>query len=244
MAKKSFENRIPVSDGLAAKKETNLGIAKKGMDGAEPKANAHKTQGRPRLISLLFIILAAVFVGGIYYWNYLQSSIYIEKAEIRAPLISIGPQVPGVLERLYVHEGDIVFRDQSLAKVGGETMRARTDGKIISVMDVPGQTAGPQDPIVTMIDPTKLRLVGRVQEDKGLKDISPGQKVIFTVDAYSNKQYEATVERVALSARQLDIVFSISDKRAEREFEVTAIFNPYAYPEIRNGMSAKMWVYK
>jgi hypothetical protein len=39
-------------------------------------------------------------------------------------------------------------------------------------------------------------------------------------------------------------VFSISDKREEREFEVRAIYDTNAYPELKNGMSAKMWIYK
>jgi hypothetical protein len=43
---------------------------------------------------------------------------------------------------------------------------------------------------------------------------------------------------------QSDIVFSISDKREEKEFEVKATFDADAYPELKNGMSAKMWVYK
>jgi len=39
-------------------------------------------------------------------------------------------------------------------------------------------------------------------------------------------------------------VFSISDKRESREFEVKALFDSQAYPELKNGMSARMWIEK
>ncbi len=95
-----------------------------------------------------------------------------------------------------------------------------------------------------MIDPQELRVIGRVQEDKGLKDIAPGQHVMFTVDAYPSNQYQGVVETVAPSSRTGDIVFSISDKRQEQEFDVRVSYDVNAYPELKNGMSAKMWISK
>ncbi len=50
------------------------------------------------------------------------------------------------------------------------------------------------------------------------------------------------VEAVAPSSRTGDIVFSISDKRQEQEFEVRVSYDVAAYPELKNGMSAKMWI--
>ena len=93
-----------------------------------------------------------------------------------------------------------------------------------------------------MIDTRKLRLIGRVQEDKGLEDIYPGQHVEFTVDAFPSSHYQGEVERIAPAAREEDIVFSISDKRQEQEFEITVSYDVIAYPELKNGMSAKMWI--
>jgi multidrug resistance efflux pump len=95
-----------------------------------------------------------------------------------------------------------------------------------------------------MIDTRQLRITGQVQEDKGLKDILPGQYVEFTVDAYPDVRYQGMVEKVAPAARVGDIVFSISDKRQEQDFDVTVSYDVNAYPELKDGMSAKMWIYK
>jgi len=192
--------------------------------------------------AVVFLILA--LAGGFLYWQGMQNQIYIEKAEISAPIISLGPGVPGAIEKFYVQEGDRVAQGQKLAVVGNETIYAGTQGIIISIENTPGQLATPQDAVVRMIDDSQLRVVGRVQEDKGLSDIRPGQKVMFTVDAFDSKEYQGVVESVGATARQSDIVFSISDKRAEQEFEVKVLFDSKAYSELKNGMSARMWIYK
>lgn len=191
---------------------------------------------------VIFMILA--LAGGFLVWQDMQNKIYIEKAEVSAPIISLGPGTTGIIDKFYVKEGDRVAQGQKLAVVGNETIYAGTQGIIISIENTPGQIATPQSAVVKMIDDSQLRVVGRVQEDKGLSDIRPGQKVMFTVDAFGSKEYQGVVESVGASARESDIVFSISDKRAEQEFDVTVLFDSKAYSELKNGMSAKMWVYK
>lgn len=198
----------------------------------------------PLAMDLAIFLLLAALAGGFLYWQDIQSKIYIEKAEITAPIISLSPQVPGQIGKFYVQEGDRVSQSQRLVEVGEETITAKTSGMIIWVLDSPGQLASPQQPVVKMIDPREFRVVGRIQEDKGLSEIRAGQKVVFTVDAFGSRQYSGVVESVGESARQSDIVFSISGKREEREFDVEVMFDPSAYPELKNGMSAKMWVYK
>ena len=159
-------------------------------------------------------------------------------------MISLTPDTSGAINELYVSVGDPVKRDQILAKVGDEVIRAKTSGVVTGVEDTPGQTVTALSPVVSMIDTRKLRVVGRVEEDKGLKDIYPGQYVEFTVDAYPSSQYQGVVEKVAPAAREGDVVFSISDKRQEQEFDVTVSYDVTAYPELKEGMSAKMWIYK
>ncbi|NYZ74190.1 efflux RND transporter periplasmic adaptor subunit [Candidatus Micrarchaeota archaeon] len=198
----------------------------------------------PLLTEFVIIIVVAALIGGYLYWQDSQSRIYIEKAQITAPIISISPPLSGTIDKFYVSEGDRVSNGQRLAVVGNQTVYAMTNGLVIWINNAPGQMATPQTAIVKMIDTDELRLVGRVQEDRGLKDIRPGQHVVFTVDAYGDRKYEASVDSIGLSAREGDIVFSISDKRESREFEVKALFDTQAYPELKNGMSARMWVYK
>ncbi|HUH79172.1 MAG TPA: HlyD family efflux transporter periplasmic adaptor subunit [Methanoregula sp.] len=206
-----------------------------------------RIRGNPLMLWGLVVLVIVAATGGILYWNDLQSKVYVENSQITAPVISINPVNPGIITELDVSVGDPVRKDQILAKVGDENLLAKTDGIITWVENTPGQLVNPAmdpKPVISMIDPRELRVTGRVQEDKGLKDIAPGQKVEFTVDAYPSNQYQGTVEKVAPSSRVGDIVFSISDKRQEQEFDVTVIYDVNAYPELKNGMSAKMWIFK
>ncbi len=197
-----------------------------------------------RLLDALVVILIIALIGGMLYLQDMQQKIYLEKAEISAPIISLSAQTSGTLDNIYVDEGDEVAPGQKLVKIGDNYVEAKSYGIITYVKKTPGQIVGPQDVLVKMFDPRELRVIGRIAEDKGLADIKPGQRVVFTVDAFGSKQFEGTVESVGTTPRSQDIVFSISDKRQEQEFEVRANFDSLGNPDIKNGMSAKMWVYK
>jgi multidrug resistance efflux pump len=222
-------------------------ISTPNNNGNQPKSRRdilRTLRQRPWLLGgLIGIVAIAIFIG-IEYLLYLQSVVYIENSEIYAPIISLSPEAPGILDEIYVKEGDSVSADQDLAKVGGQLIRSKTAGIIVSIQNTPGQMVGPQNPVIQMVDPTSLRVIGHIEEDKGLSAIRVGQRVMFTVDAFGSKQYQGTVESIGETADQSDVVFSISDKRQERTFDVKVDFDINAYPELKNGMSAKMWVYK
>ena len=201
-------------------------------------------KGHPLIFDAALVIIIAVIAIGVWYIISTENQVYIENSQIMAPIIALSPTQPGLIEKFYVNVGDQVSQGQKLAVVGNETITALTSGIIISTMDEPGQFASPGTPVVQMVDPEQYRVVGTVEEDKGLQYIKPGQKVVFTVDAFPGKQYQGVVETVGQTSVQSDIVFSISDTRQEQNFDVNVLFDTKAYPELKNGMSAKMWVYR
>lgn len=192
---------------------------------------------------LLAILVFIVLISAIIYLAATQGRVYIEKSVINAPIIILSPTSPGVLDKVFVKEGDFVPANTIVAEVNNVPIKSKVDGLVIFVQNTPGQSVSAQTPIVEMIDPIELRVIGHIQEDKGLSKIKPGQKVIFTVDAFGSKQYEGIVDSVSPTSRSSDIVFSISDKRQENEFDIKVKFSA-DYPELMNGMSAKMWVYQ
>jgi len=204
--------------------------------------------GENRLRKLIIIILALfVIVGtaiGLIYLNTISKRVYVEKSEIDAPQVLLASKNGGVLTDLYVQEGDQVGANAVVAKVGDELIKSKDAGLVILVRNNIGQYFSPGENIITTITPNKLRLVGRLEEDKGLDKVKVGQRVIFTADAFGSKEYEGIVDEVSPASRASDVVFNISDQRQENEFNVKARFNISQYPELKNGMSAKMWIYK
>ncbi len=198
-----------------------------------------------RLILPGLVILVLCAILGFGYYFYLDSGrVYIEKAEISAPLIELAPILPGTLEDVLVHVGDRVSSNAAVAKVGDDLVKAKAGGEIVSTKNDIGKIFNRGESVVTMIDPQELRLVGRIEEDKGLKDIRVGQRVEFTVDAFGSQKYYGTVDEISPTSRESGISFNISDKREVKEFEVKVRFNIDRYSELKNGMSAKMWVYQ
>ncbi len=200
---------------------------------------------RNRIIVVIGVVLVvAGAIGGFITWQILGSRIYIEDAQILAPVTTLTPQVGGTLEEVYVNVGDQVEQNAPIARVGDELIKANAAGEVISVATDIGSTYGPGSTVATMIDPSDLRVVGQVEEDKGLRYIKIGQPAIFTVDAFGSQEFSGVVDEVSPTARAGDVVFNISDKRQEQNFDVKVRFSATLNPQLQNGMSAKLWIYK
>jgi multidrug resistance efflux pump len=167
----------------------------------------------------------------------------IDTASVQAPLIGLTSTVPGVLDAVYVHTGDVVSANQVVASVGTQVISTKVAGLVVSVNDAVGAQVNAGVAIVTMIDPSQLRVVGRIDENKGFSDIRVGNPVTFTVDAFGSKKFTGVIDEVAPTSNQSGIVFNISSQRQVQQFAVKARFDTSAYPEIKNGMSARMEVY-
>jgi multidrug resistance efflux pump len=192
------------------------------------------------IISLLFIGSASIFA----YLKISQGRIYTDKADIEAPRINLAPQNSGVLENIFVNVGDFVNANTVVAQVGNELIKTNTVGTISFVNTETGKLFNRGETVVSMFNPAELRVVGHIEEDKGIADINIGQRAVFTVDAFGSKEYEGVVDEISPTSREGDIVFNISDKREVKEFDVKIRFDINKYSELKNGMSAKIWIYK
>ncbi len=198
---------------------------------------------RTALFVIIGVFLAVVAIGGgLMYWHYASGHLFIDTAQIVAPEIQLGPDSPGVLEQVMVQEGDTVLPNTVVARVGNELIKTTVGGLIISVNKDIGRRFNPGDAVVTMIHPEDLRVVAQLEEDKGLDRVRVGQSVIFTVDTFGSKQYYGTVDEISPSSHQSDIVFNISDQRQSQDFDIKVRFDTTAYPELKNGMSAKITI--
>ncbi|MFA6495063.1 MAG: HlyD family efflux transporter periplasmic adaptor subunit [Candidatus Paceibacterota bacterium] len=193
---------------------------------------------------LLGIVLIAGAIGGGIYWYITSQRIYVDTAYVQAPLINLSPVHGGILQDMAVNIGDLVAANTVVAQVGNELVKTDIAGLIVQTVNQLGTNINPGQTVVTMVDPTQLRIVGRVDENKGLSTISVGDQALFTVDAFGGKNYQGIVDQISPTSRQSDIVFNISDQRPIEQFDVKIRYNIAAYPELKNGMSAKVWIYK
>lgn len=199
---------------------------------------------RREWIILAFFAFFMVGLVALFYLYLTQSRVYIEKSSLVAQSIDLSSPGGGVLEKMFVKVGDNVSANEPVAQIGNDIVKTEQSGIIISVKDDIGKNFAPYEAVATMINPEDLRVVAQVEEDKGLADIRVGQLAYFTVDAFGSKKYSGIVDEISPTARSGDVVFNISSARQQQEFNVKIRFNVSDYPELKNGMSAKVWIYK
>ncbi len=206
---------------------------------ATARSHSRSTWIRTGVVALLMLALA----GGFAYWQITSQRVYIDTATVEAPQIDLAPSAPGILQYVYVREGDVVDANTTVARVGNELIKSKVAGLVISIDEKIGAQVNPNQAVVTMIDPMALRIVGKLDEDKGLDRIQVGDPVQFTVDAFGARTFSGVVDEISPTSEQSGVVFNISDKREVKQFEVKARFDINAYTDLKNGMSARMWVF-
>jgi multidrug resistance efflux pump len=200
---------------------------------------------RNKIIAVIFFaVIVFGGIGGYIFWSISSSRIYVENSTVSATITNLSTVAGGNLQEVFVNSGDQVKMSAPVARIGDELIKAKSDGQILSIDTNIGASFAPGQTVATMINPSDLRVIGQVQEDKGLKDIKVGQQAIFTVDAFGSKQYFGIVDQINPTSNAGDIVFNISSTRQENDFDVKVRFDVGQYPELKNGMSAKLWIYK
>jgi len=206
--------------------------------------NALTKLKNPKFLKTAGVILAIIIIVIVYiFFQETTGRVYINNSLVSSPTITISPSLAGPVQEIDVKEGQTVSAGDTLAVVGSQTLRADTDGLIISASDLTGSTVSPQTQLIQMIRPVNVRVSGTIDENKGLSKLKVGQVVSFTVDALSGKTFWGYVDEISPSAVAAAFSFSTSTERATQQFTVYAKFDSGAYPAIKNGMSAKMVVY-
>jgi multidrug resistance efflux pump len=188
-------------------------------------------------------ILGAVLVTGYVIYLKTVDRVLIDNSLIQAPVITVSPATAGKVLEIDVKEGQTVSNGDILAVVGSETLRADTDGLVISAPDITGSAANQTTQLIQLIRPVNMRVVGTIDENKGLTSIRVGQVVSFTVDALPGRTFWGFIDEISPSAVAPAFAFSTSTERQTQQFTVYARFDAAKYPDIKNGMSAKMSVY-
>jgi multidrug resistance efflux pump len=225
--------------------EQVINKAETGLEKAEKKiVQAEKSILQNKWVrSAGAVALVVVICGGFLYWQTSSTRVSIDTSLISAPLINLSPTAPGQLKETYVNEGDMVAANTAVAKVGDEIIKTQVAGEIVGVQKDTGKNFNPGEAVVTMIDPGELRIIGTIDENKGLSKIHVGQLANFTVDAFGSKVYSGVVDEVSPTAHATDVVFNISDSRPTQQFDIKVRFDQTEYPELKNGMSAKLTIF-
>ncbi len=192
---------------------------------------------------ILIVAVILLSVGTFLYVEKTNNRVSIDNSLINAPITSISPINPSVLNSINVYEGEKINAGSPIAVAGGQTLYSKTDGIIVMANKQIGSIVSATNPVVQMVDTTDFRVAGTIDENKGLDQIKIGQPASFTVDAYPGKTFYGLVDEIDPTAKTTQLSFSISSERPTQQFIVYVKFDAAKYPQLLNGMSAKLTIY-
>jgi multidrug resistance efflux pump len=198
---------------------------------------------KPWMQSIVVIVVIFGALGGFLYWQSTAGTVSIENSLLDAPVVNLSPTSGGTLNALYVKPGDVVAAGAQVALVGTDVISAKDGGIIASTPEALGGYFNPGETVVSVVVNADMEVTGQVDETKGLENLAVGQRATFTVDAFPGKKYTGIVDQIGATADNTGVLFSISDDRPTQKFDIKVRFDVNAYPELKNGMSAKITVY-
>lgn len=187
--------------------------------------------------------IVAATVAIVVFITLTANRVSIEDSLVAGSITIVSPTNPGQLQEIDVYEGQKIKRGDVIGIVSGQSYVSDIDGTVIMANNSIGSIVSSQSPLAEIVNDSQMRIAGTIDENKGLKDIKVGQVVSFTVDAMPGKTFWGYIDEVSPSAKQTQMSFSISSERPTQQFVVYAKYDSTKYPEIKNGMSAKMTVY-
>ena len=161
------------------------------------------------LVPLLIVLAALAIIGGVGYYVYNNYMYYsTDDAQVTGNLVSIAAPASGQLATLDVKVGDKVTAGQAIGTVTPVTTGANTtsinltspiNGVIVSTSAVQGQAVSPGLSIAQVTDPGAVTITSYVDES-ALNNISTGQQVDVTVEAYNGTTFTGHVQQIVQAA--------------------------------------------
>jgi multidrug efflux pump subunit AcrA (membrane-fusion protein) len=156
-----------------------------------------------RFIPVVVIVLAVV-IYGIYslYQTFWQNSEQIVTGTIEATEVHLGVVTGGIVDDVYVEEGDAVSEDQLLAYVdsvsGGNSGRIRSpiDGVVLLRAAEPGEIVAAGGSLLVVANLDEMTLTIYVPEDQYGK-ISLGQEFPISVDSFPDRVFMGKVTHIS-----------------------------------------------
>ena len=167
---------------------------------------------RRLILTPLLIVVAVLAIGGgiayVIYNNYMYYS--TDDAHVNGNIVNVSAPTTGVLATLTVKVGDTVSAGQTIGTVtpasttgtgtqASINLTSPISGTVLQVPAVAGQGVAPGVPIAQVTDLSQVNIIAYVDEG-ALNNISNGQNVDITVDAYSGTSLTGHVQQIVQAA--------------------------------------------
>lgn len=159
------------------------------------------------LVPLLIVIAVLAVGGGIAYAIYNNYMYYsTDDAQVNGMIVNVSSPATGVLTTLSVKVGATVTAGQTIGAVTSATtsstgkgastaIASPISGNVIQVNAVANQAVSPGLPLVEVANLSQVNIIAYVDEGT-INNISQGQSVDITVDAYHGTSFSGHVQQI------------------------------------------------
>lgn len=163
-------------------------------------------KNRKKVTLGVIIAVIAVAVGLISHYVY-EHIYYVstDDAKVAADLINVSPQISGKLLEFDVDEGDIVLKDQIIARqdlgnlpdsgVDKSLIRAPIDGLIVKKQAAVGDNLSPDKTIALLADPDNYYVIANIDETQ-VRRLQKKQAVDISIDEFGSQKFKGRIESI------------------------------------------------
>ncbi|MFB7638645.1 HlyD family secretion protein [Peribacillus butanolivorans] len=167
-------------------------------------------KGRLILINIIgLVVILAVVGGGAYYYYESTNFIKTDEAKVTGDLYTIVAPASGKLTDWDLKEGDIVSKDNKVAKVatveGDQTVKTSAPGTVVKTQVLEDQLVQAGQTLAQTINMEELSITANIEENK-LKNIEKGDSVDIIIDGDPDTVFEGTLEQIGYATTS---VFSV-----------------------------------
>ena len=182
-----------------------------------------------RILPVLGILILLGLAGYYLVWPAIsKDGALVVSGTVEATEVRLASELGGVVDEVYVAEGDLVAANQNVVSVqpsnsmrGSSRERIRTPiaGTVLYRSVEPGEFASPGAPLVTVADLDRLTLTVYVPEDR-YGQIMLGASYPVTVDSYPAEVFTGTVSHIADRAEFTPRNVQTTDSRKTTVFAI------------------------
>ncbi|MFE0508134.1 HlyD family efflux transporter periplasmic adaptor subunit [Peribacillus butanolivorans] len=167
-------------------------------------------KGRLILINVIgLVVILAVVGGGAYYYYESTNFIKTDEAKVTGDLYTIVAPASGKLTDWDLKEGDIVSKDNKVAKVatveGDQPVKTSAPGTVVKTQVLEDQLVQAGQTLAQTINMEELSITANIEENK-LKNIEKGDSVDIIIDGDPDTVFEGTLEQIGYATTS---VFSV-----------------------------------
>ncbi|MFF2289703.1 HlyD family efflux transporter periplasmic adaptor subunit [Peribacillus butanolivorans] len=167
-------------------------------------------KGRLILINVIgLVVILAVVGGGAFYYYESTNFIKTDEAKVTGDLYTIVAPASGKLTDWDLKEGDIVSKDNKVAKVstveGDQTVKTSAPGTVVKTQVLEDQLVQAGQTLAQTINMEDLSITANIEENK-LKNIEKGDSVDIIIDGDPDTVFEGTLEKIGYATTS---VFSV-----------------------------------